>query len=151
MGKFESIFIEGKFLEIYLADDDGSIGLVMCDSSQGYMESVTLKGSDVPSLMLELARAAGLDDMTGTEGIVDSFRDHMMNAVFSLEKAIGARRDAEAAAKEQAELEAEALALMNSYLEATGKSPMKSFNDNHYAITRWKTVARKAREMRDKA
>ena len=150
MSKFESSIIEGKFLEIDWADADGDIGLVI--TKNGYAGSITLSGSDVPALMVELARAAGLDKMTGTEVIPDSFEDHMMNAILSLEKAIGARQDAEAAAKEQAELEAEleaeALALMNSYLEATGKSPMKSFNDNHYAITRWKTVARKAREMR---
>ena len=149
MRKFESSLTEGKFLEIDWADDDGSIGLGICESSRGYVEGITLSGSDVPALMLELARAAGLDKMTGIEVIVDSFEDHMMNAVLSLEKAIGARRDAEAAAKEQAELEAEALALFNALRDSIDVLPIASFSVLSDPVkARWLAVARKAREMR---
>ena len=150
MSKFESTIIEGKFLEIRWAYADGDIGMAI--TKNGYMGSITLSGSDVPALMLELARAAGLDKMTGTEVIVDSFEDHMMNAVLSLEKAIGARRDAEAAAKEQAELEAEALALCNTLRAQGWNGAFDSWDEAHLATkAAWLAVASKAREMRDKA
>ena len=147
MSKFESSIIEGMFLEIDWADADGDIGLVI--TKNGYAGGINLSGSDVPALMLELAKAAGLDKITGAEVIVDSFEDHMMTAVLSLEKAIGARRDAEAKAQEQRELEAEAFELLKAY-RTISEPAIGGDWDTYTPKTQrlWIAVARKAREMR---
>ena len=149
MSRFESSITEGKFLEIDWADDDGSIGLGIIHSSFGDMGRITLSVSDVPALMVELARAAGLDKIIWGKDEVGTFKYHMHQAVLSLEKAIGARRDAEAAAKEQAELEAEALALFNALRDSIDVLPIASFSVLSDPVkARWLAVARKAREMR---
>ena len=108
--------------------------------------SMGFRIDDAPALALAILEESGVEG--NFHPAYDSGTpDHLEQITGELGTYIDRRNEIAAEQAEQEELEAEALELMNSYLEAIGKSPVKSFNDNHYAIIRWKTVARKAREL----
>ena len=147
MKKIPSTIHETDTLEIRTEGEDLHLSIW-----QGHIMTggILIHPSDAPTMALEILEAAGLNKITGTEVIPDSFENHMMNAILSLEKAIGARRDAEAAAKEQAELETEALALFNALRAQRLYDAFDSWDEARLATkASWLAVARKAREMRD--
>lgn len=109
---------------------------------------ITFDPASIPALALAELEAAGL---TVAKGDVkqDSFEDVMIDASLHLKCAIRLQERATAEAREQAELEAEALDFMNAVRDATGARPLGGFPayasgiKAHYLI-----IARKARELR---
>ena len=96
--------------------------------------------TDAPALTLAILEAAGFDD-------VDS--GNTSCAVANLRTFIARQERITAEAKEQAELEAEALELVNAWMDSCGAGKYPSWG--HVETGRRKqglAVARKAREMR---
>ena len=119
---------------------------IQVHAGDGNCVGVTISQDDAPALALAILKESGVEGNFRT-AYDSGTPEHLEQIVGELGTYIERRNELAAEQAEQEELEAEALELMNSYLEAIGKSPQESFNYNHYAITRWKTVARKAREL----
>ena len=112
-------------------------------------QASTFAPSDAPALALAILEAAGL---TVAKGDVkqDSFEDVMIDASLHLKCAIRLQERATAEAKEQAELEAEALELFNTFWRSDGEGPssIENWRAPNEEREDWLAVARRAREMR---
>ena len=103
-------------------------------------KSFKFSNTDAPALALAILEAAG-----GTE--TDS--PYMHEAADNLRAYILIEEKVSAEAKEQAELEAEALELYNARISFLGGEALTSFEKlNQDNKDMWLAVARKAREMR---
>lgn len=108
---------------------------------------ITFDPASIPALALAELEAAGFEDsssggrITGARIAVGDLRRHVAN----LERAA-------ADAKEQAELEAEALELANSAVLVVGNPPYPSIGHmSDTSLRKWLAVARKARAMAKEA
>ena len=107
--------------------------------------------ADAPALALAILEAAGVEARhhSAYENGTPEAMEHIAQA---LTDEIGIAEAAITEAKEQAELEAEALEFMNAVRDATGANPLTGFPadasgiKSHYLI-----IARKAREMAKEA
>lgn len=100
---------------------------------------------DAPALALAILEAAGYDDMADDANLADV---HAFNAMHKLQESVDTQERATAEAKEQAELEAEALELYNARILFIGGEALTSFEKlNQDNKDMWLAVARKAREM----
>ena len=100
--------------------------------------------SDAPALALAILEAAGYTEAE----YVDEW-PNVNRAVFSLRLGIEEQEREASRAKEQAELEAEALELYNARISFLGGEALTSFEKlNQDNKDMWLAVARKAREMR---
>lgn len=99
------------------------------------------QGAEIALATLE---SAGYTD-SSKGGIIDK----VSNAMFLLKEHVKKQERSTAEARERAELEAEALELVNAHREATGNPLAESLDGLLYnAKETWLAVARRAREMR---
>lgn len=109
--------------------------------------AIDLAPSDAPALMQAIVECLPpLPDFV-RDG---SHEAYMAVVVTYLDKAVRALEAETAEAKEQAELEAEALELYNTWREVNAYEALSSFSDGAPigAMAEWLAVARRAREMR---
>ena len=109
---------------------------------------ITFDPASIPALALAELEAAGL---TVAKGDVkqDSFEDFMIDASLHLKAALRLQERITAEAKEQAELESEALELYNARISFLGGEALTSFEKlNQDNKDMWLAVARRARELR---
>lgn len=112
-----------------------SIADPLWDSKRG----ITLAPSDAPALCLAILEAAG--------HVRDACSDNDADVAMEwLHSAIARQAKQSAEAKEQAELEAEALDFLNVSREAKHLGPLDNFDE--HTKDAWLAVARRAREMR---
>lgn len=111
---------------------------------------ITFDPASIPALVLAELEAAGADSDLKWSGAKDyGNEDHLGWIAGHLGTYIKTQERVTAEAKEQAELEAEALDFMNAVRDATGAKALSGFPayasgiKSHYLI-----IARKAREMR---
>ena len=105
---------------------------------------IDLPSSNAPALALAILEAAGYTEAE----YVDEW-PNVNRAVFSLRLGIEEQEREASRAKEQAELEAEALELYNARISFLGGEALTSFEKlNQDNKDMWLAVARKAREMR---
>lgn len=117
---------------------------------------IDLAPSDAPALALAILEAAGVvhhdPDDTPYE---KSERTENMGALnmsaFYLAKHVNDTEKAEFLAKEQAELEAEALELRNAYMNQIGRTNVAWDDMSEEQQEIWLAVARKARELAEEA
>ena len=127
---------------------DGEPYCYITTTEAGNMAQIQLDNSTAPALALAILEAAGL---TVAKGDVkqDSFEDLMIDASLHLKCAIRLQERATAEAKEQAELEAEALELFNAAREEIAVGTYGAYEQlDNRSRRKWLAVARKAREMR---
>lgn len=117
---------------------DSKRGLITVSISRdkAILEMIDLKTETAPALALAILEAAG----------VESPYYNLGDAVGNLRRHVEREARYAAEAKEQAELEAEALDFLNVSREAKHLGPLGNFDD--HTKDAWLAVARKAREMR---
>lgn len=110
------------------------------------------KAPDTRALALAILEAAGYDDMADDANLADV---HAFNAMHKLQESVDTQERATAEAKEQAELEAEALAFFNAYDNVPQKMsepPLESFvGMPRYVKDRWLAVDRFIAKIRAEA
>lgn len=107
----------------------------------------TFDPASIPALALAELEAAGYKEAQGNE--TTEAAHHFGMAMLHLSLGIKEQDYITAEAKEQAELEAEALELLNVVREARGIKPHLTAGEaSPEAMNEWLAVARKAREMR---
>ena len=144
MKEFKSIYPECAKDRLMIEAEDEALNIRV--ESPSNRRGLCINTADAPALALAILEESGVTPVFHESCMVGE-PEYLENIACSLNNYLIERDRLAAEQAEQKKLEEEALELMNSYLEAIGKSPVKSFNDDHYAITRWKTVARKAREL----
>lgn len=141
---FESI---DQTRQLHVKPLDKHVTLVINYKHAG-RSGLTISHSDAPALALAILEAAGVEasfdpDATyGTAEQLGHIQDH-------LHEYVNAQERAAAEAREQAELEAEALELLNAFSLATGGVPIDSFEGRSMSKPGWIDAARRAREMRN--
>lgn len=144
MKEFKSIYPECAKDRLMIEAEDEALNIRV--ESPSNRRGLCINTADAPALALAILEESGVTPVFHESCMVGE-PEYLENIACSLNNYLIERDRLAAEQAEQKKLEEEALELMNSYLEAIGKSPQESFNYNHYAITRWKTVARKAREL----
>lgn len=108
-------------------------------------KSFMFDNTTAPALALAILEAAGYDDMADDANLADV---HAFNAMHKLQESVDTQERATAEAKEQAELEAEALELFNASRVVRGLVLIEWVSVTKSERDEWLAVARKAREMR---
>ena len=117
----------------------GAEGIYLELKENGKRATTVFPPKDAPALALAVLEAAGVGESSDAGVAAGYLRSH-----------IAEQERAAAEAKEQAELEAEALELLNAHREATGNPLAESLDGLLYnAKENWLAVARRAREMRE--
>lgn len=111
-------------------------------------QASTFAPSDATALALAILEAAGVEPSSAHYGLNDSPEWNVRWASHYLGRSIELTEAKTAEAKEQAELEAEALELLNAYRAVSGGDPLGTWRQAGGAQEYWLAVARKAREMR---
>lgn len=102
--------------------------------------------SDAPALALAILEAAGYDDKADDMSQAESYA---FDALHKLQQSVDEQERATAEAREQAELEAEALELINAWMDSCGAGEYPSWAQVESSRRKQGlAVARKAREMR---
>lgn len=126
---------------------EANLGVAVCveDPITNETTSTQIAPSDAPALCLAILEAAGYDDMADDANLADV---HAFNAMHKLQESVDTQERATAEAREQSELEAEALELANSAVLVVGNPPYPSIGHmSDTSLRKWLAVARKAREM----
>lgn len=139
---FKSVF-HGSSIQVHDNGEGVFIGLLREDSMT---RGTTLSKSDAPALMQAIGECLPPIPDTVRDGSYEAF---MAVALEYLGKAVRALEAETAEAKEQAELEAEALELRNAFSLAIGGASIDSFAGHSVNKPGWIDAARRAREMRN--
>ncbi|MGO2030621.1 MAG: hypothetical protein ACTH2A_06710 [Glutamicibacter ardleyensis] len=111
--------------------------------------AIDLAPSDAPALALAILEAAGVEPSSPHYGLNDSPEWNVRWASHYLGRSIELTEAKTAEAKEQAELEAEALDLFNLWLAGFNYEGYSEWTGENAELKGvWLAVARKAREMR---
>lgn len=137
-------------------DEDGDqifVGDLAPDrASIATTDTVYVDKEDAPALALALLRSAGWDstdpDVAAFAQFVDDVNTAIEHEKFRLAQ-IEADIDRQIAAAEAAQLDYEALTLLNAAIAASGREPFASLEATQSSSTRdfWRAAARKAREI----
>ncbi|GAA2941190.1 hypothetical protein ACFO7V_16685 [Glutamicibacter bergerei] len=121
---------------------EANLGVAVCveDPITNEATSTQIAPSDAPALALAILESAGYGEEVDTDGSPDG---HVRVAKYYLYEGVKAHASITAKAKEQAELEAEALELYKAH---TSYHHAKSLSETA-SPSRWLAVARKAREI----
>lgn len=148
MSKTFNGFASDRELTVKGYDDSSQVDLLVRRSPTGFgVTGIAIALSDAPALALAILEAAGVKD-TSTGGLITHDRVAVTNLKIHIEKQ--AKRTTEA--KERAELEAEALELVNAAVIECGNPPYPSVERmGEKVLRRWLAVARRARELAKEA
>lgn len=143
MKTFKSKYVGHSHQELNIVRLDDGVRVSVDHGSHG-ARGIVIAPSDVPALALAEMDAAGYVE---SEHAGDW--PHFNRAMFYLRLGIEEQEREASKAKEQAELEAEALDLYNTAREEMAASTYGTYEqlDNH-SRRKWLAVARRAREMR---
>lgn len=132
---FKSV-VHGSSIQVHDNGEGVFIGLLREDS---ITRGTTLSKSDAPALALAVLEAAGVAESSDAGVAANYLRLH-----------ISEQERAKAEAREQAELEAEALELFNTRQKAIYGDACTTYKEfaTDNAKQTWLAVARRAREMR---
>lgn len=132
--------------ESVLEITDTPAGIRITVSEEDRIVSGWLNPDQGAEIALAILEAAGYDDKADDMSQADA---HAFDAMHKLQQSVDEQERAAAEAKEQAELEAEALELMNVRLDAAGNPKhLTKETVDPIALEAWIAVARRAREMR---
>lgn len=128
----------------------GTEGIYLELKENGNRATTVFPPKDAPALALAILEAAGYrEERKRGWDVLNSADENIAQAMRYLSKGIEIQKRTTADAKEQAELEAEALELCDSARLANGRFKIGNFGLMKDAEkTTWLAVARRAREMR---
>lgn len=137
-------FASDRELTVKGYDDGSQVELLVMRSATGLFDTgIAIAPSDAPAIALAILEAAGGRDSLGID---------VGNAMTDLREYVTEQERATAEARERAELEAEALELLNAYrksfLHCAPEDDFDGFDDPEAIKAKWLAVARRAREMR---
>lgn len=133
-----------RLLEVE-SETSGKFSLCVKDERGAY-HTIFIAPSDAPALALAILEAAGVEPSSPHYGLNDSPEWNVRWASHYLGRSIELTEAKTAEAKEQAELEAEALELCNAAIRQEDGAIYDSFSQIPTPDL-WLAVARKAREM----
>lgn len=136
---------EGEDIQILGLPESKAISIYMTDSDEDEAQ-IDLPMADAPALMQAIAECLPpLPDIV-RDG---SYEAYMAVVVEYLDKAVRALEYETTKAKEQAELKAEALELVNAWRDSADCTPFTSWDmlDGTSVGDHWLAVARRAREI----
>lgn len=143
---FESI---DQTRQLHVKPLDKHVTLVINYKDAG-RSGLTISHSDAPALALAILEAAGVKPEHPEQAQVSfGSTGHLSQIVFELGRFVKAEAMHAKLAREQAELEAEALELHNAFWAGLEEKQLDSWDDERgNAKNSWVSAARRAREMR---
>lgn len=140
---FKSFLGENGSRRLHVDRRPEGTNLWVSDNSWESDYGITIAPSEAPALALAILEAAG---------VTEADSPYMHEAADNLRAYILIEEKVSAEARERAELEAEALELLNAHREATGNPLAESLDGLLYnAKETWLAVARRARELAKEA
>ncbi|GGJ59127.1 hypothetical protein [Glutamicibacter ardleyensis] len=137
-----------SLLELHIVrTNEDLVRFIICTEGESFA-SLDIHPATIPALALAILEAAGVEARSIPSARLGT-SEHLSDTAYELSTYIEKQQRATAEAKEQAELEAEALELANSAVLVVGNPPYRSIEHmSDTSLRKWLAVARKAREMR---